>query len=267
MTNPAPEFSSKGCGCSSPRGASSNILSGIFLFLGLVAVAAALGVVGIKVFDGLKYFRSYDRYVTVKGLATEDVRADLAVWSVNFTVTGDDLPAAQAQLEENAGKVTSYLKTNGIAPENIRLQNIVVADKQAQTYSGETGSGPRYVLSQAFIVRTTDIDAMLKATQNVSDLVKQGVVLGQPNGGWNPAPQYLFTKLNDIKPNMIAQATKNARASAEQFAKDSGQKVSNIRSANQGVFEILARDPAIPENETPDKTVRVVSTVEYYLAE
>jgi hypothetical protein len=265
MTEFSPE--PKGCGCSSQKGSGTSLLSSLFLFLGLVAIAAALSVAGLKIYDGMRYFRSYDRFVTVKGLATQDVRADLAVWSVNFTVTGDDLPAAQAQLEENAGKVTAYLKTNGMSTENIRLQNIVVADKQAQTYSGEAGAGPRYVLSQAFIVRTLDIDAMIKATQNVSELVKQGVVLGQPNGGWNPAPQYLFTKLNDIKPQMIAQATKNARASAEQFAKDSGQKVSKIRSANQGVFEIQARDPALIETETPDKTVRVVSTVEYYLAE
>ncbi len=242
--------------------------SNLFLFLGLAVVALALGLAGFKVFDGLKYFRSYDRYVTVKGLSTKDMRADLAVWSVNFTVTGNDLPTAQAQLEENKTKVSAFLKENGIEENNLRIQNIQVSDKQAQTYSNNgDGNGPRYVLSQGLVARTTDIDTIIKASQNVSQLIKDGVVLGQPNGGYNPAPQYMFTKLNDIKPEMIADATKNARASAEQFAKDSGQKVGQIRSANQGVFEILPRDPNIVETETPDKTVRVVTTVEYYLAD
>ena len=216
----------------------------IFLLIGLMVIGAALAFSGFKVFEGLKYFRSYDRYVTVKGLATKDMRADLAVWSVNFTVTGNDLAETQAQLETNREKVTAFLKANGIGDDNIRIQSIQVADKQAQTYSGNSSDGaPRYVISQALIARTNDIDAMSKASQNVSQLIKEGVVLGQPNGGYNPAPQYMFTKLNDVKPGMIAEATKNARQSAEQFAKDSEQKVGQIRSANQGVFEILPRDP------------------------
>lgn len=242
--------------------------SNLFLFLGLVVVALGLSFSGFKIFEGLKNFRNYDRFVTVKGLATKDMRADLAVWSVNFTVTGSELAPAQTQLEENAVKVIAFLKANGMSDDNIRIQNIQVADKQAQTYSGGGGDGgPRYVLSQALIARTTDIETMIKASQNVSQLIKDGVVLGQPNGGYNPAPQYMFTKLNDVKPAMIADATKNARSSAEQFAKDSGQKVGQIRSANQGIFEILPRDPNITETETPDKTVRVVTTVEYYLAD
>lgn len=241
--------------------------SNTFIFLGLSIIAAALAFSGFKVFEGLKYFRSFDRYVTVKGLATKDMKADLAVWSVSFTVIGNDLPTAQVQLEENNQKVIAFLKANGLSEENIRIQSIQVADKQAQTYSSNTSdNGARYVLSQTLIARTNNIDAMVKASQNVSQLIKDGVVLGQPNGGYNPAPQYMFTKLNDVKPAMIADATKNARSSAEQFAKDSGQEVGQIRSANQGVFEVLPRDPNIVETETPDKTVRVVTTVEYYLA-
>ncbi len=241
--------------------------NGVMLFLGLALIGIALGFAGWKVFDGLKEFRSFDRFVTVKGLATKDMRADLAVWTLSFTVTGADLPSAQAELEINAQKVATFLKQNGINDDSVRLQNIQVADKQAQTYNSGDMSGPRYVLSQSLIVRTTDIDTMLKASQNISQLVREGVVLGQPNGGYNAAPQFMFTRLNEVKPAMIADATKNARASAEQFAKDSGQKVGQIRSANQGIFEILPRDPNIVETETPDKTVRVVTTVEYYLAD
>lgn len=239
---------------------------GIFLFLGLLVIGASIGLVGFKLYDGLKQFRSYDRFVTVKGLATKDVRADLAVWTVNFTATGNDLSAAQIALETNAGKVRAFLKANGMGEENIRLQSITVADKQAQTYGGDT-SGERYVLSQAFLVRTENIDSMVTLSQKITDLVKDGVVLGQPNGGFNPAPQYIFTKLNDIKPEMIKEATQNARLSAEQFAADTGQKIGGIRRANQGIFEILTRDPSVFEAESPDKTVRLVSTLDYFLSE
>ena len=233
--------------------------------IALCVLAVSIMVAGYQVMSGLKLFRSYDRYVTVKGLSTKDVVADLAVWSVNFTAISDDLPTAQASLDASAAKVLAYFKAQGFADDEMRLAGITVTDKQAQTYGSDTSGGPRYILAQTFSMRTTNIDNMVKASQNIATLIKDGVLLGQPNGGFNPAPQYLFTKLNDVKPEMIAEATKNARSSAEQFAKDSGQKVGQIRSANQGIFEILARDPSVVENETPKKSVRVVSTIDYYL--
>lgn len=229
-------------------------------------IAFAIMVAGYQVMSGLKLFHSYDRYVTVKGLATKDTMADLAVWQVAFTAVSDNLPTAQNELDLAADKVKTYFKANGFGDDEMRLAGIVVTDKQAQTYgSSEATAGPRFILAQTFTMRTTNVDNMVKASQNIATLIKEGVLLGQPNGGYNPAPQYLFTKLNDIKPDMIAEATKNARTSAEQFAKDSGQSVGQIRSANQGIFEILARDPSVAESETPKKTVRVVSTIDYYL--
>ena len=236
--------------------------------LGIVALtlmALAIIVAGYQIMSGLKLFRSYDRFVTVKGLATQDVVADLAVWSVNFTAVSNDLVTAQNELEASAQKVKEYFKAQGFSDAEMRVANITIADRQAQTYGGDQSGGARYIVAQAMTMRTNNIDSMVKASQNIGDLIKNGVTLGQPNGGYNPPPQYMFTKLNDIKPAMIAEATKNARASAEQFAQDSGQKVGQIRSANQGVFEILAKDGAVSESETPNKTVRVVSTIDYYL--
>jgi hypothetical protein len=248
-----------------PPSSIGNVLQGLFQFVGLAAVAASIGVAGVMGGEGMKQFRSFDRAVTVKGLATKEVRADLAVWFVSFTATGDELSAAQLKLDEDGAKIVSYLKGIGLKDEDIRLQNLQVFDRTAQTYgSAETG-GARFILGQTYIVRTTDIEAMVKASQGVSELLKQGVLLGQMNGGYNPAPQYMFTKLNAIKPEMIGEATKNARTSAAQFAEDAGQGLGKMRSANQGVFEVLPRDPSLNETETPDKTVRVVSTVEYFL--
>jgi hypothetical protein len=237
--------------------------------LALVATGAVLAfgmiIIGEKINDGLTHFRSYDRTITVKGLATKDVDADLAVWSITFNAAGETLAGAQDSLAVSEKTVRDFLNGNGITPEQIRLQNINVVDKKAQIYNNGGDTTLRFILSQTLVARTNDIAAMVKASQNISDLVKKGVTLGDPNGGTNPVPQYLFTKINDVKPELIAEATKNARASAEQFAKDSGQDVGSIRTANQGYIQIEARDPGVSESESPQKSVRVVTTIDYLL--
>lgn len=236
--------------------------------LGLIVacvISFALLMVGESISNGLTHFRSFDRYITVKGLATKDVDADLAVWSITFNVTGETLATAQDSLSASEKTVREFLAGNGITADQIRLQNINVVDKKAQIYNNGGDMTLRFILSQTLVARTNDISAMVKASQNISDLVKKGVTLGDPNGGNNPVPQYLFTKLNNVKPELIAEATKNARASAEQFAKDSGQEVGQIRTANQGYIQIEARDPGINESETPQKSVRVVTTIDYLL--
>ncbi|HOO50680.1 MAG TPA: SIMPL domain-containing protein [Alphaproteobacteria bacterium] len=241
-------------------------MKALALLGGLVALALAIGYSGEKILSGLKNFRNYDRYVVVKGLSTRDVVADQATWDFNFTATGRELSEAQTKIDEHDKIVKDYLVSQGIDADQITLQRLIVNDNEAKTY-GEAKDIPRYVLTEALLVRTTNIEAMIKASQNITEIVRQGVVMGTPNGGWNPSPEYSFTKINDVKPEMIADSTKNARIAAEQFAKDSGQVVGNIRSANQGVLQIEARDPGVGESETPYKSVRVVSTVEYYLGE
>lgn len=110
------------------------------------------------------------------------------------------------------------------------------------------------------IVRTTDVDRVQTTTRNLNDLVRQGVVLQDFNG-----PSYIFTKLNDVRPAMIAEATAAARSGAEQFAKDSGAPLGPIKTAGQGSFEILSRDGTGDEAGTPNKKVRVVTTISYRL--
>jgi hypothetical protein len=117
------------------------------------------------------------------------------------------------------------------------------------------------------MARSTAVDQIAAAGQRLSQLVDAGIVLSSDFGPGGPV--YLFTKLNDIKPEMIAEATRNAREAAEQFAKDSGARIGGIRRANQGLFEILPRDraPQLTEETQVEKTVRVVSTVDYLLAD
>jgi hypothetical protein len=234
------------------------VLTGIVFAYGLVFI-------GQQISNGLTHFRSFDRYITVKGLATKDVEADLAVWPITFNVTSETLVEAEKNLSNSDKVVRSFLAENGIAPEQIRLQNINVVDKKAQTYNSGGDMTLRFIIFQTLIVRTNNVEAMIKASQNISELVKNGVSLGDPNGMASQAPRYIFTKLNDVKPELIAEATKNARASAAQFAKDSEQEIGSIRTANQGTIQIDARDLGVVESESPQKSVRVVTTIDYLL--
>ena len=236
---------------------------GSFLVLSLLILALGIAYAGMSVRDGLKDFKSYDQYVTVKGLAEKDVVSDLGVWPISYTETGNDLPELQKIMENRGAQLVSFLMQNGLQDNEITRTQLNVQDLLAQSYrQGDIGQG-RYILTQTYMTRTGNIEALSKAAQNIGDLIKQGVVLSQGGEG----PTYLFTKLNEIKPEMIAQATRNAREAATQFAADSGAQVGAIRSANQGVFQILPRDQtyAVSEAQQINKTVRVVSTLDFYL--
>ncbi|SMF62838.1 hypothetical protein SAMN06265365_12247 [Tistlia consotensis] len=245
----------------SPNAAGPHLFfAGLFVMIGLAAC-------GWLVQQGLREFRTGERSVTVKGLAEREVKADLALWSLRFVATDDDLSAAQGRLQADAGRVRDFLTKAGFSDAEVELEDYQVTDRLAQQYQ----SGPvqsRYILSQTLLVRSNDIAKVGKAAQNVGQLVDAGVVLsseGQPVSG----PVYLFTRLNDVKPEMIAQATANARAAAEQFARDSGSTVGPIRSASQGLFQILPRDdyPGAYEPKQPVKRLRVVTTMEYLLTD
>lgn len=237
---------------------SSSVAASI-LALGVVAAAVVLAA-------GLVRSRSVDRYVTVKGIAERDVKAGLAIWPLRFVATDDSLDVAQAGIAKSQEIVLAFLARHGIPASMAEIQGLEVTDVLTNPYR----SGPatsRYIISQTLMVRAENADLVLAASQKVGELVDAGVVLSAQNGPITPT--YLFTKLSDLKPDMIGEATTNARRAAEQFATDSGSRILGIRRANQGVFEILPRDRAqgINEESQIHKTVRVVTTVEYQLAD
>ncbi len=231
----------------------------------LLAVGFALG--GWLVGQGLVDSRSAGSYVTVKGVAEQEVEADLALWPMQFVVAEDELGRAQARIAESATTVRGFLARHGLADEEIELQDLAVFDTQAQRYGGQPAPR-RYVISQTLMVRTSRPDALHAASQAVGELIAAGVILSS-DGPWSGGPTYLYTQLNALKPSMIAAATASAREAAEQFAKDSGSRLRGIRQANQGLFVILPRDqaPGVQEQRQRAKVVRVVSTIDYRLAD
>lgn len=229
-------------------------------------LAAALVFAAVEFSSAFVAARTADRIVTVKGLAEQDVKADLALWPLQYTTTNDDLTAALAKIAADERAVRAFVAAGGIGEDAVSVQQFSVVDQLAQRYR----SGPiqsRYIVSQTLLVRTGDVDAVGALAQQVGKLVEAEVILSSDNS--QSGPIYLFTKLNDIKPAMLADALTNAREGAAKFAEDSGANVGGIRRANQGIFQILPRDraPGLYEPGQINKTVRVVSTIDYALVD
>jgi uncharacterized protein len=238
---------------------------GVSRIVAAALVAAGLAGGGWLLGRSFVEARAGERWVTVKGISEREVKADLALWPLRFVATGNDLAAVQRKVAADAGVVSAFLTREGFAAGDVELLSLEVTDLFAQAFR----SGPvesRFIVAQTLMVRSQDVDRVVAASQKVAELVSAGIVLNNDMSAAN-GPSYVFTGLTAIKPAMIAEATRNARAGAERFAADSASVVGSIRRANQGVFEILPRDQAagIAESRQVQKTVRVVSTIEYYL--
>lgn len=245
------------------NGKAMRVLSPLSAGILAVGILAASAVIML----GLVNFRGSERYVTVKGLATKNVEADIASWSIKHVVTGDDLSALQVTIEKNSNLIKEFLINQGLPKDTKFFKTVDVQDRFALAYGQGAPVGQRYIVSETITVQTDKLDAIDRAYQDVGELIKQGVSIvkeGQPGSG---NPVYIFTKLNEIKPEMIHAATVNARSSAEQFAKDSGAEVGAIKQANQGVFQMFPRNSGemYMEKFSRYKTIRVVSTIRFYL--
>lgn len=233
----------------------------------VIALGLTLG--GFAVGNGFARARSADRYVTVKGVAEREVRANLAIWPLRVVGADNDLTAANAKVAKNLAGVREFLVRHGVDTTQVQLAEFTVHDAYANEYAPDRQPTNRYIVRQTMLVRSNQPDKVLAASQQVSELAAIGVVVSSGSGGgeMGGGPTFVFSGLNQLKPAMIADATARAREAAAQFARDSDTELGGIRQANQGVFEILARDqaPGISEESQIAKTVRVVSTIDYFL--
>ncbi len=232
----------------------------------IYGVVLCLGLMCAGFFPGYYYFKTYktNNSVVVKGLAEMDVKADLAIWKIKFTVAGNDMLASQKKIEKQLDDVKKFLLSSGFTEDNITVPSLNVVDKLAERYGSDSVPPYRYILTQKVNVKSTDVNLVEKASSDISKLVSNGILF---DGNEYSSPvSYLFTKLNEVKPKMLEEATKNAKESAEQFAKASGSAVGKIRKASQGVFSIMPQDDMNEsERNFISKKVRVVSTIEYWL--
>jgi len=236
-------------------------------WLRALILALGIAVAGWFVGRAATLLRTTDRYVTVKGISEREVQADIAIWPLRINAADDDLAKAHSRIETSVNQTREFLARNGIDPNQAQVASFSVTDARANQYRADRTAGSRYVINQTLLVRSTEPEKIRAATAKIGELVAAGVVLSSGGEYQQGGPTFLFSQLNNLKPRMIAEATARAREAAEQFARDSGSRVGGIRRANQGTFEILARDqaPGITEAGQLTKTVRVVSTIEYLL--
>ena len=231
----------------------SALILGAFICIGMIAMGLIAGSSAIR-------FKEYERVVTVKGLAEREVPADIVVWPIRFAAANNNLTDLYATMETNTKQILSYLQASGFSSSEITTAAPTVTDKFAQDY-GNQNVNLRYTAQQVITVYSKNIDAVRASQGNLAELGKKGIAFG--GNEYNQKTQFLFTKLNEIKPAMIEEATRNARSVAEQFASDSKSQIGKLKSANQGQFSIEDRDSNTPYL----KKVRVVSTVDYYLSD
>lgn len=244
------------------------LLTGIALAIGIICGAWVLGA-------QIKQTRLADRYVTVKGLAERTVKSDLAIWSISFRASGDDFKTVLSQEDAQRKTVLDFLRKEDVADSEIAIGPPSVLDREAMEYGSVQGKQSRYILSQTVTVTSQDVDRISAANQKVGELLQQGVILASSSGMSGSQLTYKYNGLNSIKPDMITEATKNARAAADRFAQDSGSNVGSIRQASQGNFSISAANAGSQTDSggygnadsSLMKTVRVVTTVEYYLSQ
>lgn len=223
-------------------------------------ICVGLALLGWFVAGGVVKFRALDRTVAAKGLSEREVKADIVIWPIRFNVADNDLVALTADLEAKSATVLAFLADNGFSGDEITLGTPSIFDRRAQRYSGPQ-DGFRYQSSVTVTVYSGNIEGARAAMTRLVDLGRQGIAVA--GGDYDTQPQFLFTGLNDIKPDMIAEATRNARQVAEKFARDSDSDLGKIKKARQGQFSITDRDSNTPHI----KNVRVVATLEYFLAD
>ncbi len=254
----------KNCSCGCKCGENCKCGKGMTRIFSALLIGAGLCAGGF--FPGYYYYQTKmnSNYVTVKGLSEMPVRADLAVWDLKFVVTNNDLSIAQQEIAQKAQTIIAFLKEQGFTDDEIVAESINTNDLMANPYRSDGAATSRYILNQTIKVRSQKVDLVAQSLGKTGSLIARGVVFDNQYG--SPV-SYVFTKLNEIKPKMLQEATENAEASAQEFAKSSNSAVGKIKYANQGVFSILPAEQTGGDSEASqiEKKVRVVSTIEYWL--
>jgi hypothetical protein len=230
------------------------VVLGISIFFGFFILGYLLSNAIIK-------FKEFERTVTAKGLSEREVEADIVIWPIKFTIAGNELTEIYNSIEANIEEIRDFLTTNGISLNEISYSIPSIVDKIAQQYGSTSRSELRYTASQTVTVYSKNISTVRKLMSRLLTLGKKGIVFSSDD--YQSQTEYIYTRLNEIKPEMIEEATNNAREVANKFAADSQSRLGKIKKASQGQFSINDRD----KNNPHIKKVRVVSTVEYYLVD
>lgn len=229
----------------------NNIIASLIIAIGILAL-------GLCIRSGIVEYGQRDRVVSVRGLCEKEVMANKVTWPIVTQDMGDDLVALYDRTQATNKKILEFLKQNGVKESEISVNAPDVSDRRADSYDQSTVR-TRYSLTNVIVVTSSDVEKINSLLQRQTELLKEGVAVIASN--YRYPTTYEYTDLNSIKPEMIAEATQNARDAALKFGNDSGSELGKIKSATQGQFSIYDRDQYTPYI----KTVRVVTYIEYYL--
>ncbi|MBP3536477.1 MAG: SIMPL domain-containing protein [Muribaculaceae bacterium] len=221
-------------------------------------VAVAIIILGFALKSGIDNFSNRDRVVTVRGLCEKEVQANKVTWPIVTKEVGNDLSVIYNKIETANNAVLSFLRSNGIEDSEISMDAPQVFDNAAERY-GNPDVKYRYNVTNVIVVTSSKIDLVRGLIKKQAELLRNGIAIVA--GDYNYQTRYEYTDLNTIKPEMIAEATANARQAADKFAEDSHSKLGKIKTASQGQFSIDDRDQYTPFI----KTVRIVTYITYYL--
>ena len=223
-----------------------------------VIIAAAIVVFGLLFKAGIDNFTNKDRRVTVKGLSEIEVPADQVTWSITTAETGNDLQQVYANSSSVIRKITKFLTSNGIAPEDINVGTPIVTDNETDRWNADRIPF-RFKIKTVLSVNSKEVDKVRGLISRQGELLSQGIAI--INSEYSEPVSYSFVSFQEMKPKMMEEAIANAQLTAKQFAQNSGSKLGKIISADQGQFSINSKD----ENNPQIKKLRVVTTITYQL--
>ena len=230
---------------------------GLFIALGFMGAAYLLG-------NALVEIKSSRQTIRVKGFAEQRIDSDLAVWTGTYGNQSPDLVAAYQRLKADRKKVINFLHGQGVDDSAIDVLPVTTLTQYARDAKGyQTNTIEGYRLSQRVRVTSNDIEQITRISRESGQLIEEGI------GFESDAPNYLYTKLNDLKISLLEAATRDAKQRAKALAENSGSTVGALRSASQGVFQITApnvtevSDYGISDTSTIEKAVKAVVTMEF----
>lgn len=227
-------------------------------YISAALVALSLLLLGLCIKAGIDNYGSRDRVVTVRGLCEKEVNANVVTWPIVTKEMGNDLPEIYNKIQSNNNAILNFLRANGITDSEISVNAPEVNDVQANAYN-QREQLYRYMVTNVIVVKSEKVDKVNELIKKQTELLKEGIAIVA--GDYSYPITYDYTELNDVKPDMIAEATRNARAAADRFAADSDSNLGKIKTASQGQFSIEDRDRYTPYI----KTVRIVTYITYYL--
>ena len=227
-------------------------------YISAALIALGIVILGLCIKAGIDNFSNRDRVVTVRGLCEKEVNANVVTWPIVTKEMGNELPAIYNRIQASNNAILDFLHANGITDAEISVNAPDVSDVQANAYN-QREQLYRYIVTNVIVVKSEKVDKVNELIKKQTELLKQGIAIVA--GDYSYPITYDYTELNSIKPELIAEATRNARQAADKFAEDSESDLGKIKTAAQGQFSIENRDQYTPYI----KTVRIVTYITYYL--